>query len=122
MVASEVRSLAQRSSAAAKEIKDLIEVSVSTASAGAALVDKARDSMAHITGSIQEVVSHIDDIALSSNEQRRGIESINQSVGEIEKMTQQNAALVEQSAAASMKMRDQADQMGMAVNGFKTFT
>ena len=120
VVASEVRNLAQRSSAAAKEIKELIEVSVSTANAGAALVDKARDSMAQITHSIKEVVGHIDDIALSSNEQRQGIESINQSVAEIEKMTQQNAALVEQSAAASMKMRDQAEQMGRAVNGFKT--
>jgi methyl-accepting chemotaxis protein len=120
VVAAEVRSLAQRSSAAAHEIKDLIDASVSTANVGGALVDRARDSMAQITHAIKEVVTHIDDIALTSNEQRLGIESLNRSVDEIEKMTQQNAALVEQSAAASMRVRDQAEQLSAAVNGFKT--
>lgn len=120
VVAAEVRSLAQRSSAAAHEIKDLIDASVSTANVGGALVDRARDSMAQIAHAIKEVVTHIDDIALTSNEQRLGIESLNRSVDEIEKMTQQNAALVEQSAAASMRVRDQAEQLSAAVNGFKT--
>jgi len=76
--------------------------------------------MAQITQSVQEVVGFIDSIALSSNEQRAGIESVNRSVGQIDQMTQQNVALVEQSAATAMKMRDQATPLESAVGNFKT--
>jgi methyl-accepting chemotaxis protein len=120
VVASEVRSLAQRSANAAHEIKDLISASVSSVAAGSSLVDKTREAMEHITGSISEVVRYIDGIAHASQEQRAGIESVNRSVSEIDQMTQQNAALVEQAAAAAMKMRDQAHTLGAAVDSFKT--
>ncbi len=122
VVASEVRSLAQRSATAAKEIRTLIVASVETANTGGELVAQAQQAMADITGSIQQVVGYIDGIALASNEQRTGIEDVNRSVGEIDQMTQQNAALVEQSAAAAMKMREQAAMLGAAVNSFKTPT
>nr|WP_315429571.1 Cache 3/Cache 2 fusion domain-containing protein [uncultured Albidiferax sp.] len=120
VVASEVRSLAQRSATAAKEIRILIAASVDTANAGGELVARAQQSMTDITGSIQRVVGYIDEIALASNEQRVGIADVNRSVGEIDEMTQQNAALVEESAAAAMKMREQAALLGAAVNSFKT--
>lgn len=120
VVASEVRSLAQRSSTAAHEIKSLISASVSSVAAGSVLVDKTRQSMEQITGSIAEVVHYIDGIAHASQEQRSGIENVNRSVSEIDQMTQQNAALVEQAAAAAMRMRDQAHTLSDAVNSFKT--
>lgn len=119
VVATEVRSLAGRASAAAREIKALIDTSVQTADTGNELVDKARLSMEQITRAVQEVVGFIDGIALSSNEQRQGIESVDRSVSEIDQMTQQNAALVEQAAAAAMKMREQAGVLTAAMNGFK---
>jgi len=120
VVASEVRSLAQRSSTAAHEIRDLISASVSSVAAGSVLVEKTRQSMEQITGSIAEVVHYIDGIAHASQEQRAGIENVNGSVSEIDQMTQQNAALVEQAAAAAMRMRDQAQTLTDAVNTFKT--
>ena len=120
VVASEVRSLAQRSSTAAHEIKDLISASVSSVAAGSVLVDKTRQSMEQITSSIAEVVRYIDGIAHASQEQRAGIENVNRSVSEIDQMTQQNAALVEEAAAAAMRMRDQAHTLTDAVNTFKT--
>ncbi len=120
VVAAEVRSLAQRSSAAAHEIKDLIDASVHSVAAGNALVDKTRQSMEQITGAITEVVHYIDGIAHASREQRSGIENVNRSVSEIDHMTQQNAALVEEAAAAAMRMRDQAHTLTDAVNSFKT--
>ena len=119
VVATEVRSLAGRASAAAREIKVLIDTSVHTADTGNQLVDKAKVAMQQITSSIQEVVGFIDGIALSSNEQRQGIENVDRSVSEIDQMTQQNAALVEQAAAAAMKMREQAGVLVAAMNGFK---
>jgi methyl-accepting chemotaxis protein-2 (aspartate sensor receptor) len=120
VVAAEVRSLAQRSSAAAKEIKALIDASVQSTNQGSGLVDKARDSMQQITTSVAEVVALIDGIAHASNAQKSGIEDVNRSILEIDQMTQQNAALVEQAAAAAMKMREQAASLGAAVNTFKT--
>jgi methyl-accepting chemotaxis protein-2 (aspartate sensor receptor) len=120
VVAAEVRSLAQRSSAAAKEIKTLIDASVQSTNQGSGLVDKARDSMQQITTSVAEVVALIDGIAHASNAQKSGIENVNHSILEIDQMTQQNAALVEQAAAAAMKMREQAASLGAAVNTFKT--
>jgi methyl-accepting chemotaxis protein len=122
VVATEVRSLAGRASAAAREIKVLIDTSVHTADTGSDLVEKAQQSMHAITGSIREVVGFIDSIALSSNEQRQGIESVDHSISEIDQMTQQNAALVEQAAAAAMKMREQANLLVSAMGNFKTHT
>lgn len=120
VVATEVRNLAHRSSTAAREIKDLIETSVRTANAGSELVGKARMAMTEITESIQEVLGGISHIALASNEQKTGIEDLNRSVEQIDQMTQQNAALVEQSAAAAMMMREQAKALGVAIDTFKT--
>lgn len=120
VVASEVRSLAQRSSKAAKEIKDLISTSVQTTNAGNDLAARARVSMEQITTAIAQVVTFIDAIAKAGNSQRESIESVNSSLGEIDQMTQQNAALVEQAAAAAMKMREQAAGLSGAVDTFKT--
>ena len=120
VVASEVRSLAQRSATAAKEIKGLIETSVRTTSVGSALVERARVAMQQITGSIGDVVILIDGIAHASNNQKMDIERVSGSILEIDQMTLQNAALVEQAAAAAMKMREMADSLGAAVNTFKT--
>ncbi len=120
VVASEVRSLAQRSATAAKEIKDLIQTSVQTTSVGNALVEKARIAMQQITGSIADVVVLIDGIAHASNSQKVDIERVSGSILEIDQMTLQNAALVEQAAAAAVRMREQADSLGAAVNTFKT--
>ncbi len=122
VVASEVRSLAQRSSKAAHEIRDLISASVSSVAAGSVLVDRTRQSMAQITTSIVEVVDFMDGIANASQEQRAGIENVNRSVSEIDQMTQQNAALVEQAAAAAMRMREQAHALRSAVDSFKIHT
>jgi methyl-accepting chemotaxis protein-2 (aspartate sensor receptor) len=90
------------------------------ADAGGELVEKTRVSMTEITDSIQQVLGFIDDIALAGNQQRVSINDVNRSVGEIEQLTQQNAALVEESAAAAMKMRDQAAALESAVYSFKT--
>lgn len=120
VVASEVRNLAQRSSKSANEIKALITASVTSVESGSALVTKARLAMEHITGSITEVETFIDGIANASQEQRQGIESINSSVSNIEQMTQQNAALVEEAAASAMHMRDEATTLAEAVDSFKT--
>jgi methyl-accepting chemotaxis protein-2 (aspartate sensor receptor) len=120
VVASEVRSLAQRAATAARDIRTLIATSVQMSKAGSELVEKAQQAMAEITQSVQEVVGVVDGMAISSSEQRVGISDVNRSVGEIEQMTQQNAALVEESAAAAMRMRDQAGALESAVNGFKT--
>jgi methyl-accepting chemotaxis protein len=122
VVASEVRSLAQRSSTAAREIRGLISASVSSVAQGSALVEKTRHSMEQITGSISEVVQYVDGISHASQEQRSGIENVNRSISEIDQMTQQNAALVEEAAAAAMRMRDQAHTLTDAMGSFKTHT
>jgi methyl-accepting chemotaxis protein-2 (aspartate sensor receptor) len=120
VVATEVRSLAQRAAGSAREIRDLIQTSVQMTEAGSDLVDKALEAMNQIAVSVGDVVGVTDGIAVAGSEQRAAIQDVNRSVGEIEQMTQQNAALVEQSAAAAMKMRDQAGALEKAVDGFKT--
>jgi methyl-accepting chemotaxis protein len=108
VVASEVRSLAQRSASAAKEIKDLITRSVEKVEAGNMLADQAGQAMGEIQSSVRRITEIMSEIAVASAEQGSGIEQINQAVTQMDDMTQQNAALVEQTAAASSSLQDQA--------------
>jgi methyl-accepting chemotaxis protein len=119
VVASEVRTLAQRSAAAAKEIKDLIGDSVQKVDTGAKLVDQAGETMAEVVGSIRRVTDIMAEIASASHEQTGGIEQVNQAIGQMDQVTQQNAALVEESAAAAASMQDQAAKLAEVVNVFK---
>jgi hypothetical protein len=120
VVASEVRSLAQRSAEAAKEIKTLINTSVDKVASGTQLVSDAGVTMNDIVQSVRKVVDVIGEITAASGEQSDGISEINGAIGNLDQMTQQNAALVEQSAAAAESLRDQADQLTQAVAVFKT--
>lgn len=122
VVASEVRGLATRSAAAAREIRGLISTSVDRVDTGGGLVQAARTSMQGIAQSIDEVTRLIEGIATASGQQSHGIEDIHHSVGRIEQMTQQNAALVEEAAAAAMRMREQAATLADAAATFKTPT
>jgi len=119
VVASEVRNLAQRSAAAAREIKTLIGDSVSKVDDGVGLVREAGTTMQEILADVGRVSSMIGEISAVTREQGIGIEQINQSVAEIDQMTQQNAALVEEAAAASEAMREQAARLAQAVGVFK---
>ena len=118
VVASEVRSLAQRSAAAAKEIKALIGDSAEKVDAGSKLVDEAGKTMRDIVSSVTRVIGIMENIVTASQEQSTGIEQVNRAVGEIDQMTQQNAALVEQAAAAAQSMQDQAEALSSAVSVF----
>jgi methyl-accepting chemotaxis protein I, serine sensor receptor len=120
VVASEVRSLAQRSSSAAKEIKSLIETSGERVHAGTALVARAGETMRHVSVAIQRVTDIMGEIASASGEQTRGIEQVNQAISQMDEVTQQNAALVEEAAAAAGSMESQADQLRAAVAVFRT--
>ncbi|WP_284508067.1 methyl-accepting chemotaxis protein [Caballeronia sp. GAOx1] len=120
VVASEVRSLAQRSSAAAKEIKELIETSGGRVQAGTELVARAGETMQRVGTAIQRVTDIMGEIASASNEQSRGIEQVNQAIAQMDEVTQQNAALVEEAAAAAGSMEDQAKQLTAAVGVFRT--
>ena len=119
VVASEVRSLAQRSAEAAKEIKGLIGTSVEKVASGTKLVSDAGDTMNDIVQSVRKVADMIGEITASANEQSSGIAHVNSAVGNLDQMTQQNAALVEESAAAAESLRDQANQLSQAVAVFK---
>ncbi|WP_119967378.1 methyl-accepting chemotaxis protein [Simplicispira lacusdiani] len=119
VVASEVRSLAGRSAEAAKEIKQLIGVSVERVEAGSGLVQQAGSTMQDIVQSVQRVTDMIGEITAASTEQSSGIAQVNQAVGQLDQMTQQNAALVEQSTAAAQSLREQAQQLAQAVSVFK---
>jgi methyl-accepting chemotaxis protein len=119
VVAGEVRTLAQRSASAAKEIKSLIEDSASKVSMGEAQVDRAGRTMQEIVQSVKRVTDIMGEIAAASEEQARGIDQVNQAVSQMDEVTQQNAALVEQSAAASGAMQDQAQGLMRAVGVFK---
>jgi hypothetical protein len=118
-VASEVRSLAQRSAEAAKEIKMLISTSVDKVASGTKLVSDAGVTMSDIVQSVRKVADVIGEITAASAEQSAGIAHVNQAIGNLDQMTQQNAALVEESAAAAESMRDQAGQLAQAVAAFK---
>ncbi len=118
VVASEVRSLAGRSAEAAKEIKALIGTSVSSVESGSQQVAQAGQSMAEIVTSVQRVSDLIAEITASSSEQRDGISQVNMAVTNLDQMTQQNAALVEQSSAAATAMHDQAQHLAKVVSMF----
>jgi methyl-accepting chemotaxis protein len=119
VVASEVRSLAQRSAEAAKEIKALIGTSVSKVEAGSRLVADAGKTMAEIVGSVQRVTDVIGAITAAASEQSDGIGQVNTAVTQLDQMTQQNAALVEQSAAAAESLKEQAHALAQVVATFK---
>jgi aerotaxis receptor len=119
VVASEVRMLAQRSAGAAKEIKDLIASSVRSVEAGTRLVDAAGKTMEEIVTSVNRVTSIMSDISSASGEQSQGIEQVNQAVSHMDQTTQQNAALVEEAAAASETMREQARNLAQALEVFE---
>ncbi|MES2407324.1 MAG: methyl-accepting chemotaxis protein [Pseudomonadota bacterium] len=119
VVASEVRNLAQRSASAAKEIKSLIEDSVDKVDVGTKLVDQAGATMTEILESVKRVTDIMGEITAASQEQTSGIEQINQAVSQMDEVTQQNAALVEEAAAASESLHDQAGNLAQVVSIFK---
>ena len=118
VVASEVRSLAQRSAAAAKEIKILIDDSVHNVDAGAKLVDQAGTTMQEMVASVKRVTDIMAEISVASQEQSSGIEQINRAITEMDGVTQQNAALVEEAAASSQLLEDQAEKLARAGRQF----
>ncbi len=119
VVAGEVRNLAQRSAQAAKEIKELIGASVEKVQSGSELVRSAGETMGDIVASVQRVTDIIGEITAAAGEQSNGIAQINVAVTQLDQMTQQNAALVEQSAAAAQSMRDQAQHLSSVVSVFR---
>ena len=122
VVASEVRSLAQRSAAAAKEVKSLITDSAERVESGSRLVDEAGRTMGDLAASVDRVTAIIGEISSAATEQRAGIEQIHGAVVQLDQMTQQNSALVEESTAATESLRDQAVQLAQAVGEFRLET
>jgi len=119
VVATEVRNLAQRSAAAAKEIKALIGDSTDAVTAGSKLVNEAGATMSEIVDSVRRVTDIMSEITAASSEQTAGIEQINEAVVQMDQVTQQNAALVEQAAAASASMQEQTAKLAEAVSVFR---
>ncbi|OEZ46753.1 methyl-accepting chemotaxis protein III [Janthinobacterium sp. MP5059B] len=119
VVATEVRTLAQRSTAAAKDIKDLIQASASTVDLGHAQVSQASATMDTVVASVQQVSTIMAEIAQASEEQRSGIEQVNQAIAQMDQVTQQNAALVEEAAAAADALQEQAQELNQVVGVFK---
>ncbi|WP_431021823.1 methyl-accepting chemotaxis protein [Erwinia rhapontici] len=119
VVAGEVRNLAQRSAQAAKEIKGLIEDSVSRVDSGSALVSTAGETMTDIVNAVSRVTDIMGEIASASDEQSRGIDQVGTAVTEMDRVTQQNAALVEESASAAASLEDQASRLTQAVAVFR---
>ena len=122
VVASEVRNLAQRSAAAAKEIKTLIGVSVEKVEIGTKLVGQAGVTIDEVVSSVKHVTEIIAEISAASQEQSSGIEAVNHAIIEMDSMTQQNAALVEEAAAAAQSLQDQASELAKVVSIFKLNT
>ena len=119
MVASEVRNLAQRSAGAAKEIKGLISDSVEKVKTGSELVDASGKTLTEIVGSVKKVTDIVAEIAAASQEQSSGIDQVNKAVMQMDEMTQQNAALVEESSAASRAMEEQAKNLDAMMQFFR---
>ena len=120
VVASEVRNLAGRSATAAREIKDLIKDSVDKVEEGSRLVDESGQTLEEIVGSVKQVSDIIAEIAAASVEQSAGIVQVNGAMSQLDEMTQQNAALVEEAAAASHSMGEQARDLNEQVSFFTT--
>ena len=120
VVAGEVRSLAQRSAEAARQVKTLINKSVERVNAGSSLVDKAGSTMLEVKASVQRVSDIVGEIAAGSREQMSGVSQVSEAVTHMDQATQQNAALVEESAAAAESLRQQADTLVQAVALFRT--
>ncbi len=118
VVASEVRSLAGRSAEAARAIKSLISASVERVEAGSNLVAQAGQTMSEVVDSIQRVTQIVSEISVASTEQAQGVSLVGETVGDMDRSTQQNAALVEEMAAASMSLKGQADQLMQAISTF----
>ncbi|TXI38185.1 MAG: chemotaxis protein, partial [Nitrosomonas sp.] len=119
VVATEVRNLAQRSAAAAREIKTLIEDSVGEVQDGAKLVEEAGKTMDEIIASVKQVAEIMSEITAASQEQSTGIEQVNQAVIQMDNVTQQNAALVEEAAASAESLEHQAKDLAGAISIFK---
>ncbi len=119
VVATEVRNLAQRSSAAAKEIKALIDDSVEKVDSGTKLVVRAGDTMSDVVASVKQVSDIVAEISAATAEQNAGIAQVHQSITSMDQVTQQNAALVEETAAASQALQDQAEVLARAVSAFR---
>jgi methyl-accepting chemotaxis protein-1 (serine sensor receptor) len=119
VVATEVRHLAQRSAAAAKEIKALIDDSVERVGAGTALADQAGATMQDIVASVRRVTDIMGEISIATREQTAGIQQVNDAIGRMDEATQQNAALVEEAAAAAASMQEQAASLAQAVGVFR---
>ncbi|AOB33602.1 chemotaxis protein [Bordetella sp. H567] len=119
VVAGEVRSLAQRSAQAAKEIKALIEDSVTKVGAGSQQVERAGATMQEIVASVKRVTDIMGEISAASEEQSTGIDQVNRAVSQMDEVTQQNAALVEEAAAAAGSLQEQAQRLAEAVSVFK---
>ena len=119
VVAGEVRSLAQRSSSAAKEIKELIGASVGKVHQGSALASEAGQTMSEVTHAVGQVTAIMGEIAAASDEQSRGIAQVNLAITQMDDVTQQNAALVEEAAAASRSLEDQGRQLNETVAAFR---
>ncbi len=119
VVATEVRSLAQRSAAAAKEIKLLIDDSVDKVAAGSKLVDEAGATMEQVVDSVRKVTAIMADISVATSEQSDGIAQVNQALAQMDGVTQQNAALVEEAAAAAESLQDQAHHLAEVIGVFK---
>lgn len=119
VVAGEVRTLSQRSAAAAKEIKDLIRDSVGKVESGSKLVNQSGETLAEIVNAVEKVAVMIEDVNTAAIEQNSGIGQINQAINQMDEMTQQNAALVEQTSAASRSMSEEATSMNNMISFFK---
>jgi methyl-accepting chemotaxis protein len=119
VVASEVRNLAQRSASAAKEIKTLIGDSMTQVNAGTTLVQQAGATMDDVVSSVARVTDMMSEITHASQEQRVGIDQVNEAIAQMDQVTQQNAALVEEAAAAAASMQDQAARLAHAAAGFR---
>ena len=122
VVASEVRSLAQRSAAAAKEIRVLVDTSLAQVESGAALAENAGQAMDGIVAAVRRVTTIVGEIATASAQQSIGIDEVNRAIAQMDGATQQNAALVEQAAAAAASLNEQAQQLGEAMQVFRVAT
>ena len=119
VVAGEVRALAQRSATASKEIKELITDSLAHVDSGARQADRATQSMAEILASVRNVSGLMSEIAAASEEQSKGSEQVNSAVVQMDQVTQQNAALVEQASAAALSLTERAEQLESVVSVFR---